>query len=310
MAFEATNLTTRRNLEDVVYDDIVDAVREKAGALPQVDLEYESRIKTLWVTLCPQPKPVFTFDLVSSLYKVQKAIWSLWGGQEKYRSAPVRFLAFRGKGPFFTLGGDLDFYLDCLAKGDRAALREYARVSAAGIAWNASGVQGSVITMATVHGKALGGGIDALCSCNLMVAERQASFCYPEINFNHFPIAAVSVLSRRMGARAAHKILDRGEKYTAEEFEALGGLDAVTPAGEGENWLRRYATETLPIHSARLSLFYAFHRRAGDLENELQPLVELWSESLMRLTPLQISRLQRIVQVQERMIQAAFATAD
>ncbi|HYA81042.1 MAG TPA: hypothetical protein VED87_08955, partial [Methylocystis sp.] len=84
-------------------------------------------------------------------------------------------------------------------------------------------------------------------------------------------------------------------------------LDAVTPAGEGEDWLRRYARETLQIHSARLALFCAFHRRAGDLEAELRPLAKIWAENLIRLSPLQISKLQRIVLVQERMLQLSAA---
>jgi DSF synthase len=285
-------------------DEVITAIKLKTNALPQIYIDYEASIKTVWITLAPQPKPVFTYDLVASVHKVQRAIESLWGGPDKYRYSPVRFLAYRGRGPLYTLGGDLDFYLDCLAKGDRAALKEYARESAACIVWNASSLRGSVITMATIHGKALGGGIDAPRSCNLMVAERQASFCYPEINFNHFPIAAVSILSRRLGPRDAHKVLDSGATYTAEQFEALGGLDAVTAPGDGENWLRQYAAKTLPIHSARLALYSAFHRREGDLETELKPLADMWADRLMSLTPLEISKLQRIVQIQERVTQA------
>lgn len=296
-----------RSKDQVYYKDVIGSIEHEAGPLPQIEVDYEPKIKTVWVTLSPQPKPVFTYDMLASVHKIQTTIWSLWGSQDKYMDSPVRFLAFRGNGPFFTLGGDLDFYLDCLAKGDYSGLYEYARLSAACLAWNASSLQGSTITLATVHGKALGGGIDAPRSCNVMIAERQASFCYPEINFNHFPIAAVSILSRHVGPRAARRILDSGEKYTAEEFAAMGGLDAITPPGEGENWLRRYANDTLPIHSARLSLACAFHRQAGDLEGELEHLVRIWAESLMRLTPLQISKLQRIVQVQERMMQTAYS---
>lgn len=299
------NESHRENTE--LDGEVIDIINWKTGKLPQIYINYEAEIKTLWITLHPQPKPVFTFDVLTSVHSVQKAIWALWGGQDEYRDSPVRFLAFRGAGAFYTLGGDLDFYLDCLAKGDRPALRDYARASAACIAWNASCLRGSVITMATIHGKALGGGIDAPRSCNLMVAERQASFCYPEINFNHLPIASLSVLSRYTGVRAAHKILDSGESYTAEQFEALGGLDAVTPSGEGENWLRRYAAQTLPIHAARMSLFCAFNRRQGDLETELEPLADKWADSMMRLTPLEIYKLQRIARAQERMIRAAFA---
>jgi DSF synthase len=295
--------------EEILGDDVIGSIKQEAGQLRQVELSYEPPTKTLWITLAPEPKPVFTYDMLCSINAVHGAVHKLWGSSEKYNSSPIRFLAFRGRGAVLTLGGDLDFYLDCLARGDRAALSEYARVSVEGVCWNASSVRGTAITLAIVQGKAFGGGIDAPCSCNIVIAENQARFSYPEVKFNHFPITAVSVLSRRAGPRHAHRILSTGDEFSAEQFEGLGLLDATVPKGEGESWLRRYAKETLAIHSARLALFCAFHRCAGDLYEELLPLAQMWTESMMRLNPMQISRLQRLAQAQERMLQAAYAAS-
>lgn len=282
--------------------EVIDAVRRKAGFLPEVQLAYEAEIKTLWVTIKPELKPVFTLQLLDSLGKIQRAIIALWGQPEQYHRSPVRFLAFRGTGPFFTLGGDLDFYLDCLAKNDRAALTEYARLSIEGAVLNAGGLNGTVITLATIHAKAIGGGIDAPRSCNVMIAEEQASFVYPEIKFNHFPITAVAILSRRMGARAAERMLLSGEEMSAAEFMGAGGLEAVVPAGTGESWIRKYANDSLPMHAAKTALFSAFNRRAGDLRGELESLGEIWTDCMLRLNPSAISKLQRIAATQDRML--------
>lgn len=285
---------------------VVEMIQHQAGPLPQVALHYEAPIQTLWLTIRPEPKPVFTLTLLDSLVKIQTAIAALWGAPHQYHAAPVRFLAFRGDGPFFTLGGDLDFYLDCLAKNDHAALAEYARLSAEGAIWNASGLNGLVVTLSTVHAKAIGGGIDAARSCNLMVAEEAASFVYPEIKFNHFPITAVAILSRRMGADAARHLLLSGEELSAEAFMAVGGLEAVVPPGQGEGWIRRYCTEAKSNHAARVALFSAFNRRAGDLRQELKHLGEDWATCMLRLTPAEISKLQRIASAQERMLARAY----
>lgn len=282
--------------------EVIDAIRHRAGFLPEVQLAYEPEIKTLWVTIRPELKPVFTLQLLDSLVKVQSAIFALWGAPDQYHRAPVRFLAFRGTGPFFTLGGDLDFYLDCLAKNDRAALAEYARLSAEGAIWNSGGLNGLVITLSTIHAKAIGGGIDAPRSCNVMIAEEQASFVYPEIKFNHFPITAVAILSRRMGQRAAEQMLLSGEEMSAQEFMKAGGLEAVVPTGTGEAWIRKYASDSLPIHAARTALFSAFNRRAGDLREELGYLGQIWTDCMLRLNPSAISKLQRIAQTQDRML--------
>lgn len=286
--------------------DVIEAIRRRAGFLPEVQLAYEEELRLLWVTIKPELKPVFTLQLLDSLGKVQQAIIDLWGAPEHYHNAPVRFLAFRGTGPFFTLGGDLDFYLDCLAKNDRPALAEYARLSVEGALRNASGLDGMAVTLSTIHAKAIGGGIDAPRSCNVMIAEEQASFVYPEIKFNHFPITAVGILSRRMGPRAAEHMLQSGEEMSAAEFMAAGGLEAVVPAGTGEDWIRKYAADSLPIHAARTALFSAFNRRAGNLREELEYLGQLWTDCMLRLHPSAISKLQRIAQTQDRMLSRVY----
>ena len=89
-------------------------------------------------------------------------------------------------------------------------LQEHARLSIEGVLGNASSLSGTAITMATIEGKGMGGGIDAPLSCNMVIAGEQTSFSYPEVKFNHFPVASVAVLSRRVGTRAAHKLLSTG----------------------------------------------------------------------------------------------------
>lgn len=284
------------------HHEVVEAILHRSGPIPQVELAYEPELRLLWLTIRPEPKPVFTLQLLNSLLKVHQSIHALWGAEGGYRSCPVRFLAFRAEGPVVTLGGDLDFYLDCLATNDRAGLVEYARLSAEGVKWNASGVGGLAITLSHIHAKAVGGGIDAPCSCNVMIAEERASFVYPEVKFNHFPITAAAVLSRRMGERNAQHVLMSGAEFSAEEFHRLGGLDAVVPNDSGIEWIRGYAAETLPMHAARTALFSIFGRRHTGFDEELAYSAELWADTMLRLSPIEISKLQRIARAQERML--------
>ncbi|MGL4728708.1 MAG: crotonase/enoyl-CoA hydratase family protein [Bosea sp. (in: a-proteobacteria)] len=301
------HVSTQPAFSLAIRDDVIGAVRHHAGALPQISIDYEPEIKAIWLTIKPQPKPVFTLDLLASVGKVQQAIWALWGKNTSDRNSPVKFLAFRGEGPVFTLGGDLDFYLDCLAKGDRAALQEYARVSVEGAAWNASGCRGSVITLATIHGKAIGGGIDAPRSCQIMIAERGATFVYPEVKFNHFPITAAPVLARRVGDRVAEEVLMSGTEFDAYEFAARGLLEGVVESGAGEDWVRAYCRETLPMHHARKAIFAALHARHRHFEDDLRFNADLWVDCMLRMPPTEISKLQRISQMQERMLSRMFA---
>ncbi|MCC2095526.1 MAG: enoyl-CoA hydratase/isomerase family protein [Hyphomicrobiales bacterium] len=286
----------------VSQEEVLGAIENCVGFTPQVHLEYEPDNKILWLTIRPEPKPVFTLQLLASVGKVQAAINELWGAPSHYVHSPVRFLAYRGEGPIFTLGGDLDFYLECLAHNDRAALEEYVRLSIDGACFNASAINASTITISTISGKALGGGIDAPRSCNIMVAEKSATFCYPEMKFNHFPITAIYVLSRHLGPQNAARMLLSGEELAAEDFEKIGGLQAVVEDGAGEDWIRSYARENLSVHSARVSLFAALHNQATNMRDALTYQGQLWVEGMMRLSPMEISRLQRIAQTQDKML--------
>ena len=287
-------------------DDVLGPIAAVTGALPQVELAFEPEIRTLWVTLKPEPKPVFTLQVISSVKKIQEAIIRLWGDAAE---CPVLFFAYRGVGPLFSLGGDLDYYLDCLAENNSEGLRDYATQAAEVIAHNCSGLRGLSITLATIHGKALGGGIDPARACNVLVGEEQAVFGYPEIHYNHFPISAVPILSRHVGMIQAERILTQGRDYTATEFHNCGVLDAVVPTGLGENWIRDHARRCLPSHRARMALIAAFNRRTGNLTEELSEAVETWVKYFMQLKPIDISKLQRIAQIQERMLLKLARTA-
>jgi DSF synthase len=224
--------------------------------------------------------------------------------------SPVLFLAYRGVGPVYALGGDLDFYLECIANNDRGGLEDYARLAIEIMNLNASGLGQRVITMATVHAKALGGSIDPPRSCHVMIAETKARFGYPEVAFNHFPIAAVPILSRRIGEREAQRILMSGEEFSAQQFFERGVLDEVVADGAGEMTLRDYASRFQSSHAARLALYSAFYRHAGDLEQELAISAADWVDHVLRLRPLDIARLQRIVQIQDKMLSRLFRPRD
>lgn len=286
------------NIAEAKSVNLVSLINDLTGVLPQISLEYEADTSLLWVTLRPEPKPVFTLTVIESVMKVQRAIENVLLPQ----GLAPHFLAYRSTGSFFSMGGDLDFYLDCLASGDRAALTDYARCASEVVWNNMSGLGGRVVTLATVAGRALGGGIDPARACHVMVAEEEATFCYPEINYNHFPITATSVLCRRVPPLVVQEVLTSGETYSAAEFGRLNLLDAVVPTGEGEAWIRTYAAANAPRQRAMAGLFGALARESGDWRASLLAGADAWVEHMTQLRPIEISRLQRIAHAQERIL--------
>lgn len=277
----------------------IEAIMSFAGSLPQIELEFEPEHGILWLTIKPEPKPVFTRLMLGSVVAVQEAIAGLWGS--KPSASPVKFLAYRGKGPVFTLGGHLDFILDSVESGDHDSLREYAATGARGAVLNSNGLGGVAITISTIHAKALGGGIDAPRSCHLMIAEEQAVFQYPEITFNHFPITAPAVLSRRIGVESALQVLLGGAEYSAEQFLAMGGVDHVVSQGTGEDWIRTFAKRTLPVHRAYLGTKLSFLDEEA-YARDLARSGKLWFECMAGMTAQEIAKLRRISAMQDRLM--------
>ena len=294
----SATISRGRDEAEPAFQGVVHAIQDKTGRLAQIALSYEADIRTLWITLKPEPKPVFTLPLIESVGRVQDAVFDLWGHED---GRPIMYLAYRARGQVFSLGGDLDFYLDCLRAGDRDGLKRYADSATRVIRQNRNGLNGTVLTLSTIHGKAIGGGIDPARACNVMIAEEASTFSYPEINFNHFPISAVPVLSRHTGPVAAEKILLSGAEYSAEQFETLGAVDAVVPNGTGEDWIRAYARTKLATHSARVKVVAAFNGHA-DQYGPLTACAAEWADHIMSLKPTEIAKLQRIAAAQERML--------
>lgn len=281
---------------------IVDRIVDRTGPLPQLQLMFEEQLGLLWLVMHPEPKPVFTLALVDSVLRVQKALEAMVVAGEPM---PVEVLAYRTAGPAFSLGGDLDYYLDCLARRDRDGLVRYAETACAVIEGNVSGLGGRFATIAAVHGRALGGGIDPARACHVMVAEESATFCYPEINYNHFPIAAAPILARRVGAVEAERMLLSGRNFTAEEFYEKGALEAVVGDGGAAMWVRDFCKKSAGSRRSRIAIAAAFNRMAPDLASELATAGAAWVEHMLALGQSETTKLQRIVQAQQRLLARA-----
>ncbi|MCE7029011.1 crotonase/enoyl-CoA hydratase family protein [Jiella avicenniae] len=278
---------------------VVDRIVDRTGPLPQLQLMFEEQHRLLWLVMHPEPKPVFTLPLVDSVLRVQNALRAM---VEAGEPMPVEVIAYRTAGPAFSLGGDLDYYLACLARRDRGGLVRYAETACAVMAGNLSGLGGRFATVAAVHGRALGGGIDPARACHVMVAEESATFCYPEISYNHFPIAAAPILTRRIGAVEAERMLLSGRAFTAAEFYEKGALEAVVDDGAGAMWVREFCTKTAASRRSRIAIAAAFDRMAPDLAAELAIAGAAWVDHMLALSEAEITRLQRIVQAQQRLL--------
>lgn len=83
------------------------------------------------------------------------------------------------------------------------------------------------VSIAAVHGHALGGGAELAMMCDLIIAADNAQIGQPEISLGCYPPIAVAYLPGAIGFHKASEMILLGESVTAAEAERLGIVNQV-----------------------------------------------------------------------------------
>ena len=87
-------------------------------------------------------------------------------------------------------------------------------------------------TIAAVHGVTFGGGFELALTCDLIVADRMARFCFPELRLGLIPgFGGIPRLKRDLGNGVVRDLLLTGRSMNATKAQAVGLVSQVT--GEG-----------------------------------------------------------------------------
>jgi enoyl-CoA hydratase len=121
--------------------------------------------------------------------------------------------------------------------------------------------------IAAVEGLALGGGLELVLCCDLVVAARTAAFGFPEVKRGLMPdFGGAFRISRALPANVARELLLTGENLDAERMERLGFVNRLTAPGEalaGGLLLAEAINANAPL-GVRASLNLANHEINGD----------------------------------------------
>ncbi len=98
-------------------------------------------------------------------------------------------------------------------------------------------------TLAAVGGACLGGGLELVLICDLILAEEGAMLGQPEIKLAVFPPAASALLPARIGAGPAADLILTGSTWTGAKAAALGLVTRTAADGELEQALDRWLVE-------------------------------------------------------------------
>ena len=139
-------------------------------------------------------------------------------------------------------------------------------------------------TIAAVRGQCLGGGLELILACDLILAEETAWFGCPEIKLAVFPPAASALLPLKIGAGPAAELILTGESWSAERAHTVGLVTRTCAEGSLEEALSGWLeTEFLSRSPAALkhAVLAARRRTREAIESDLPELERQYIEELM-----------------------------
>src|SRR6516162_980402 len=101
-----------------------------------------------------------------------------------------------------------------------------------------------LVTIAAVHGVTFGGGFELALVCDLIVADKMARFCFPELRLGLIPgFGGIPRLKRDLGNGVVRDLLLTGRSFNATKAQAVGLVSQVVAEGEALRVARSTAAQ-------------------------------------------------------------------
>lgn len=266
----------------------------------QLKTYYDEKYKIGWFLMKAEPRPCFTIQLLDEIKAYHNQVKSEMAiSQDKYD-----YLVVGSDVPgIFNLGGDLNLFQSLIKQRNRDILLSYALQCVDILYQNLFHFNLDVTTVSLIQGDALGGGLEAALSSNLVIAEKGVKLGLPEVLFNLFPgMGAYTLISRKAGRAVAERMILSGKLYEAEELYDLGVIDILAEPGEGELALYNHIKAV-----KRSPNTYKAMAKIKDLSNdvsyqELVDIANIWADTALELTPKDLKMMERLVNRQNHKV--------
>jgi enoyl-CoA hydratase/carnithine racemase len=116
-----------------------------------------------------------------------------------------------------------------------------------------------ITTVAAVHGFVFGGGFELALTCDLIVADKTARFCFPELRLGLVPgFGGVPRLNRDLGNAVVRDLLLTGRSLRATRAHELGLVSQVVAQGQALNVALEVAKQAGKLDRATTALAKPF----------------------------------------------------
>ncbi len=135
-------------------------------------------------------------------------------------------------------------------------------------------------TIAAVHGVTFGGGFELALTCDLIVADKMARFCFPELRLGLIPgFGGIPRLKRDLGNAVVRDLLLTGRSINAQKAASVGLVSQVAGEGEVLRLARAVAAQACKFdrHTARTAKQFVKPVPHEELRREIEIFCDLFA---------------------------------
>lgn len=135
-------------------------------------------------------------------------------------------------------------------------------------------------TIAAVHGVCFGGGFELALACDLIIADKMARFCFPELRLGLIPgFGGIPRLKRDIGNAVARDLLLTGRSINATKALSVGLVSQVAAEGEALRLARATAAQTTKFDRITAAAAKGFIKPipAEELRHEIEIFCDLFT---------------------------------
>ncbi len=159
---------------------------------------------------------------------------------------PISVVVIEGGAETFCAGGDFEAVAENGSAGDPGPLYDIWLKLA----------EGPFVSVCLVKGRVNAGGVGFVAACDIVIAEKTATFALSELLFGLFPACVLPFLIRRTGRQRAHYMTLMTRPVSAPDALASGLVDVI--AENGEAALRQHLARLRHLQQPAIARYKAY----------------------------------------------------
>jgi enoyl-CoA hydratase len=140
-------------------------------------------------------------------------------------------------------------------------------------------------TIAAVHGVTFGGGLELALTCDLIIADKTARFCFPELRLGLIPgFGGIPRLKRDLGNAVVRDLLLTGRSFNVTKAQQIGLISQVVAEGQALRVARATTSQLAKFDRRTAAAAKSFIKPIpyDELRREIDIFCELFTQPAVR----------------------------